>query len=166
MHLPHKTLLSIKKLICCSHDPNIELLPASAVKQIAPSQHQISFPTTDSMESNEICESSSTTNENNSGVDSVTSGLHVHAPPKPMGTRPSSPSDSDISAYCLPPPAHHASSPDHSTSERASSVLRSANLNSDRSGRAPNVLSAAPAPTTRLAPIGTIPAQSILPAAT
>ena len=148
-----------------SHDPSIELLPASAAYQITPSQHQTSFPTPDSMESSEICEGSSTTNENNSGVDSVTSELRVYAPPKPMGTRPSSPSESDISAYCLPPPAHHAFSPDDSTSERVSGVLRSADSNSDRSSMAPNVLSMAPAPTTSLAPVGTIPAQSILPAA-
>ena len=60
------------------------------------------------MKSDKICKSSSTTNDRNSNVDSATSGVHLHMPLAPTGTRPCSPSESDISAYFLPPPAHDA----------------------------------------------------------
>ena len=60
------------------------------------------------MKSDKICKSSSTTNDRNSNVDSATSGVHLHMPLAPTGTRPCSPSESDISAYFLPPPAYDA----------------------------------------------------------
>lgn len=89
------------------------------------------------MENNKILEGSSIISDNNPDFDSVTSEICVHMPPEPMGTRPCSPSESDISVYALPPPAYHTSS---------------------------NVLPAAPVPT--ITPVQTemVPAQGISPA--
>ena len=90
------------------------------------------------MENKKISEGSSTTNENNPDIDSSKSELCIQMPPEPMGTRPCSPSESDISDYALPPPAYHASW---------------------------NVLPEAPAPITTPAPTESVPVQSVSPAA-
>ena len=62
------------------------------------------------MENNKILGGSSTTNDKNPDVGFVTSEVYLHMPPEPMGTRPCSPSESDISVYALPPPAYQISS--------------------------------------------------------
>ena len=59
------------------------------------------------MENNKDSKGSSTTNDNNPGVYSLTPEVCLHMPSEPMGTRPCSPSESDISVYALPPPAYH-----------------------------------------------------------
>lgn len=90
------------------------------------------------MGNTETSEHSSHINENNPDIEMATLDLYAHMPPKPMGTRPCSPSESDISAYALPPPAYHASL---------------------------DVLPAVPAPTTTVAPIESVPAPIFLPGA-
>jgi cytoskeletal protein RodZ len=94
--------------------------------------------TANDMENNKISEGSSTTDDKKPGMDSPTSEICIQMPPEPMGTRPCSPSESDISDYALPPPAYHASW---------------------------NVLPAAPAPATIPTPAESVPAQSVSPAA-
>lgn len=69
---------------------------------------QTFISTANDMESDKICKSSSTTNDRNSDIDSATSEVYLHMPLAPTGTRPCSPSESDISAYFLPPPAYDA----------------------------------------------------------
>lgn len=91
------------------------------------------------MGNTETSEHSSHINENNPDIEMATLDLYAHMPPKPMGTRPCSPSESDISAYALPPPAYHASL---------------------------DVLPAMPAPTTTTAkPTESPPAQHLFPVA-
>jgi len=89
------------------------------------------------MENNKICGGSDTTKDNNAEIDFITSGARIDMQPEPMGTRPCSPSESDISTYALPPPAYHVSW---------------------------NVLPAAPAPTETSVPVEMTSAQSIMPA--
>ena len=88
------------------------------------------------MENNKICDGSDTTKDNNAEIDLITSGACIDMLPEPKGTRPCSPSESDISTYALPPPAYHVSW---------------------------NVLPAAPAPTETSVPVEMTSAQSIMP---
>jgi hypothetical protein len=110
LHLLHK--------VCClpeNASPVPTLLESSYYQQ-SPQKIKIyksKLPETflsraDDMESDKICKSSSTTNDRNSNVDSAPSEVYLHMPLAPTGTRPCSPSESDISAYLLPPPAYEA----------------------------------------------------------
>lgn len=89
------------------------------------------------MENNKVSKGSSAANDNSPDADSPTSEVYIHMPPKPMGTRPCSPSESDISVYALPPPAYHVSS---------------------------GVFPATPLPTITPAELEMLPAQGISPA--
>ena len=109
LHLLHK--------VCClsrSTSPFPILSESSYYKQspqikiYKPRLLQTSISTANDMESDKICKSSSTTNDRNSDVDSAPSEVYLHMPLAPTGTRPCSPSESDISAYFLPPPAYDA----------------------------------------------------------
>lgn len=90
------------------------------------------------MENIKTSEGSSTTKKNNTDINLSSSEITIDMPTRPMGTRPCSPSESDISAYALPPPAYHASL---------------------------DVLPAVPAPTTTAVPTESAPAQNIVPVA-
>lgn len=96
-----------KKCISCPHTSRIELLPTIIAKQHSTSRNQPFVSAANEMENNKVSEVSSTTNDNAPDLDSVPSEVRLHMPPKPMGTRPCSPSESDISVYALPPPANH-----------------------------------------------------------
>jgi hypothetical protein len=61
------------------------------------------------MKNIKISEGSGTAKENHTDIGWLTSEVTVDMPTKPTGTRPCSPSESDISVYALPPPAYHAS---------------------------------------------------------
>lgn len=93
---------------------------------------------TTNMENTMISEGSNATNENSPDIEMATLDLYTHKPPKPMGTRPCSPSESDICVCVLPPPAYHASL---------------------------DVLPAAPVPTATAGHTESVPAQDVLPAA-
>jgi hypothetical protein len=135
-------LLSLKECISSSHSPKLELLPAFTAERKNTSSNPNPNPTSISMATNmeniRISEGTNHINENNPDIELATLDLYAHMPPKPMGTRPCSPSESDISAYALPPPAYHASL---------------------------DVLPAVPAPTTTVEPIESAPARNILPIA-
>ena len=136
VHLSHKTCSKSKNTSLIPKLPVKLLLPARTIKQRFPSPNTNQTPISMAcnMENNKTCDGSSTTKTLD--VDFFTSEECIHMPPEPMGTRPCSPSESDISDYALPPPAYHASW---------------------------NVLPAAPAPTETPADIEMTSAQGILP---
>lgn len=137
LHILHKSCYHSKKCISCSHTSSIQLLPAITAKRYSTTPNQRFLSTADDMENNKVSKGSSATNDNSPDTDSPTSEAYIHMPPKPMGTRPCSPSESDISVYALPPPAYHVSS---------------------------DVLLATPLPTIIPAVIEMLPAQGISPA--